>query len=494
MRELRLTLYFVIGLLLGSWGVLAFAETTPVTQVAKYRSLNNNYDTPDLAGQAYCAFKNAPFVSINPQGGTPPSSYGVTCQYSWGPVRDSSVIELKYIYSCPDSSWSFYYGGAGVPQYCTRPDCPPGKEHHPVTGQCVDPCVAPNVRNPSTGVCEPPACPPYGTNFSSGLFHMGTSPSQTFPGYACTPGGCGVIFSGDQPAATAMINGVKHYYARGTFDSAGADSHCTPGADNALPSSGPALNDSGSHAPPCNPGEGVISSGGTVLCVPGGANPDLEKPKVSESKSVETKPDGSQIITTTTQTCTGDGACTTTTTTQITNNSSGQPGHAGTPGTSQKVTDKPSTDQSEFCAKNPTSPLCKGDIATEGTLKKVQDDLSSLANPKYGDDSTLKAAKHSDESNQANLDENEKLRKYGVGEIDPTTSERSAWESALSSGFWTPIPHSNCQPIVSTIGGRRFELDPCPTAAKISSIGSYALWIMFIVGVFVMLTGGKKEV
>ena len=189
MKTIRLFLYFVIGLFLGSWGVLAFAETTPVIKTAKYRTLNVNYDTPDLAGQAYCAFKNASFVSVNPQGGTPPDSYGVTCQYSWGSVRDSSVIDLKYIYSCPDSSWSFYYGGAGVPQYCERPDCPPGKERHPLTGQCVDLCIAPEVRDPETGICAPPKdCIPLAGKSQPGITGLNFSGNGSMPSELCFDG------------------------------------------------------------------------------------------------------------------------------------------------------------------------------------------------------------------------------------------------------------------------------------------------------------------
>jgi len=53
---------------------------------------------------------------------------------------------------------------------------------------------------------------------------------------------------------------------------------------------------------------------------------------------------------------------------------------------------------------------------------------------------------------------------------------------------------SGCSPFnVKITDNRTWELDVCPVAAKVSEFGSYCLWIMLVIGVFVMLTGGKNE-
>lgn len=132
------------------------------------------------------------------------------------------------------------------------------------------------------------------------------------------------------------------------------------------------------------------------------------------------------------------------------------------------------------------------DETGKDTNRKVQNIIDTLGSP-TADDSAITTASHSAQS-QTDLDaKNAQFTDAASGNVDVTSGNKTAWDAAMSSGWFDPITISGCSAFSGTVGGHAFNLDPCPTAAKISEIGAYALWITLLIGGFVMLTGGKVE-
>lgn len=331
----------------------------------------------------------------------------------------------------------------------------------------------------------------YSGKFSGGYPTMYGGPVRSIPASMCD-GTCVInvsVTSYDNSSVACPDPGIGNAIVC-TVSGTRTKSTCSTTINGAVPVD-PTLN---KPAPPCASGQGVMSnSTGKVVCVDGATPGATTPPKVNKSQSTDTKSDGSQIITETTNTCTGEGACSTTTTTTVINNTAGQPGQAGTPGTSTKTTDKPAAEQSTFCAQNPNLQMCKGGMNEEATQKKVLEEIQKLTKPDFSDDSSLQAAKHSDDSQKALEDENKKFNDAAKGAINPASEQQGVWAAAMNSGWFTPIPQTNCTPFSTTFVGKTFTMNHCPIAAQISEIGGYAMWLMLVVGVFVMVTGGNKE-
>lgn len=235
----------------------------------------------------------------------------------------------------------------------------------------------------------------------------------------------------------------------------------------------------------------MTTSAGKVVCVPSGTPGADNPPKVTKQSSTKNFPDGSTQVTTTTQTCTGEGACSSTTT--ITNTgpsgSPGTTGDAGKPGTSTEVKEKQPSETSSFCQQNPGLQLCKGGMNEEVTQKRVADALTVDAKD-YTDITSADTAAAANAAKQAALDATTsaigELSKIGSA-ADPAKAYQDQVTNALTNWF-DPVPITGCQPVGGTIGGRTFSIDICPTAAKISEIGAYCLWIMFAFGTLALVT------
>ena len=121
------------------------------------------------------------------------------------------------------------------------------------------------------------------------------------------------------------------------------------------------------------------------------------------------------------------------------------------------------------------------------TQKKVLEGLETITKPTITNDASITDQKIFTPS-QEQLDQKDAVTALVTGATDSTAGERSAWSSAMSSGWFSPITFVGCTPFTSTFAGKTWVLDHCPIAAKISEIGSYAAWFMLLVGVFVMVT------
>ena len=248
--------------------------------------------------------------------------------------------------------------------------------------------------------------------------------------------------------------------------------------------------------PPCAASEGVMtSSSGTIACVPEGT-PNSNPPIVKKESNTKTNADGSKEITdtiTTRDPSTGVEQKTSTTTTKdASGNTTGVSSSSGTSGaTNGGNAEKPS--DSDFCQKNPNLDICTGKLNKEETQGKVLDELKKLTDPGTTSTDPLKNATHTTESENALKSENDKFTDAAKGSTDVTAANKSSWQAAMESGWFSAVPSSGCSPITGTVGGRTFTIDHCEKASQISQIMSYAMWFMLVVGTFVMFTGGQTR-
>ena len=478
-RFWRNTLAFGLGLILGCFTVLAYADTVPASLVWKYIS------SDDPSGKKYDSAEAA-FVAAFPAEKT----YRVC---SWGSVGPSPSVDAGCTVAYPGSgqayvfSWNGYFWSRRQIQYLQFTDCPSGQNWTLSGTTCTRPdCVSPEVRNTSTGICEAPVCP---TSSTSGWYTV--DKGQNIAGTYCT-GGCEYSLSLDLSAPLYYTSSKKTWLYMTRY---GEGKSCSGGATAPEGVSTPP--NTPEKAAPCAATEGVISnSTGKVSCVPS-ATPGADTAKQTQKTSTEKFSDGSSKITTTTTTCTGEGACSTNITTTTTSNSSGVAGQAGTPGTSTKSTDKAPSETPDFCAQNPTLQICKGVMNEEATQKKIQEAIEKLSKPEVSDDSALSGLTFGKTTGYEDMvKSDETLQKYATGELVPNglATAKNAWESTMASGWFDPIPMTGCTPPTFSVDGRSLDLSKwCTHADTISEIGSYALWFLFATGVFVMMTGGKRE-
>lgn len=356
---------------------------------------------------------------------------------------------------------------------CTRPDCQPGETRDP-NGLCVSPCVTKSQQAPSMHW------------FKSAVGAM------TLEGSTYCDSGCTAAVN-PAPTGTSYNNG-KFKLQR--YEVVYLPIACTEGAalpaeqPNAVPPPEPP------KKPVCLATEGVLTtSSGTVACVPPGVE-SAEVPVVRKDTKTETFPDGStkKIDTVYTR----DPASQVQDTQQIvtvTPATGGQPGAAGTPGVSSSsgTSQPPSGDDkknAKFCEENAQLQICQGDMNKEETQKEVRDYIKSLTDPAGTNFDAITDAKQTADSDSKLQDEIDKFTAAADGSVSPDSASKSAWSSAMSSGWFEPVTRVGCSPYTATISGRTWNFDMCPTAEKISVIAEYAMWFGLVVSVFVMFTGG----
>lgn len=246
--------------------------------------------------------------------------------------------------------------------------------------------------------------------------------------------------------------------------------------------------------PNCSPNEGVLtSSTGQIHCVPEGT-PASKPPIVTKEQQTKTNADGTTTTTETTTTRDSQTGAEEKKSTSTTKDANGNIVTVTSDTTSKGTTtgsnpDKPG--DSDFCQKNPTLDICTGKLNKEETQLKMYDELKKLTNPGDTNTDPLKNATHTTESENQLKTENDKFTDAAKGTTDPTSANKSSWQSAMESGWFTAIPHTGCVPISGTVGGRQFTINHCEKASQISDIMSYALWFMLVIGSFVMFTGGQ---
>lgn len=480
-RSLRNFLFFLIGFSF-MLPMLVFAETQPLETtglVSGFSGTGGKWATTRSAVAQLVASANGQCTGTGYPNSQTASSGTVMCPSTY------------FGYDIAAGNWWAAQGcGAGFAQVgslCQATSCPSGQNWTLNGKTCTRPdCDSGQIRDPSTGLCNAPQCT-LGANAKIGM-DMFETPRPQPSGVTWCIQNCQAYIT------TSWHTPTKNYGYAYVNGAGGSASTCqSSGSNEPVPTSAPPE----PPAPPCASGQGVVTnSSGKVLCVDQNTVPTSEPPKVNKQVDTVTNPDGSQTITNTIQTCTGAGACSTVTNVTITNASNGQPGTAGTPGTTTAVSDKPSSEQSGFCAQNPSLEICKGGMNQEATQAKVLAELEKINKPTVTDDSGISGKTFETTSGRDALtDKDDQLKNYssGVLTVSGVESNKSAWESAMSGGWFDSIPSVGCSPYTATFSGRTWVFDYCEKAALISEIGAYGLWFMLAVGSFVMLTGGKKE-
>lgn len=203
----------------------------------------------------------------------------------------SALVRTAVSTSCPANST-----GDGVTCLCNA-------GYVESSGQCVQ----------NVATCTP------GSSVSSGYFDGGTSLSGGPRAAACT-GGCLVVFDGSFPSGSALVDGVKHYYAKGSYVKTGFQ--CDSGAGVGIDGGDGNMPVSSASVPSdtCAEGQAQGTVNGKTLCVnqeTGNVVPSTSGNQTTSTSSTSTvtNPDGSRTDTTTTTTTAVDGTSTTTTTT-----------------------------------------------------------------------------------------------------------------------------------------------------------------------------------
>lgn len=395
----------------------------------------------------------------------------------WCSVPGVGELFPQGAYVCP-STGGWTLSGSN----CVRPDCPANTTRDETTGQC-------------TSVCETRAqsAPTY-------QWYVSAVGGPSVEGSYCSDG-CTVALN-PAPTGTSYNNGKDKIqrYEQVTLGIA-----CTNGtplpATNAVPENTPKPPEPPKR-PPCDATEGVLTStSGTIACVPPGT-PSAQTPQVRKESKTDRFPDSSTKTTETTYTKDPVSQVQDTyqkiTTTGPPGNPTG-PGQAGPPGVTNSAgsssagTPDNRAPSTGVCKDNPELQICKGGISEEATQKKVLAQLEKMGNPGDTPYDAVTNAKETDTAKQANDTQNTKFSDAAMGVVDPVASQKDLWETAMSSGWFSPIPPSGCTPFSGTVGGRSFTIDHCPTASKVSVILEYAMWFMVVVGVFVMFTGGRAQ-
>lgn len=410
-RGVRLALYFVVGLLLGGWIVVANAETIAATssvETAKQGyGVNPWYATAELGCKAYLS-STYPSYSYDKyvagSNGWQFTCYGLNANGasvglasirlatycpSTPSIYQNGVVSMTCtgtVYTCPSGQGWVLSGST-----CTRDNCPEGQTRQSdgscvpscesgssvLNGQCVsDVCPDGSPRSSGT-TCRGQACiSSNNSEFSSQPSSLGASVKDV-----CGNNGCWTSWwvSDEGSQRRPSLRGAcdpsappedKECAAGMVKQTVGATTKCYP-EEGTCPSKGMCSGkvNNVTVCIACSPGTE------TKTPVPGGTktetvNGDGTKTQISEfgsgsetkTETKTTNPDGSTSTsgvgtgTKKTTTCTGDTCTTKTeTTTTITNPD-------GTTSTSVGVTTETS-DKGTYCEKNPKSQACTGEAS-----------------------------------------------------------------------------------------------------------------------------------
>lgn len=217
-----------------------------------------------------------------------------------------------------------------------------------------------------------------GTLRSSGFFDLGPNAGATPQLLGCQ-GECAVTFDGVSPAGSSLVDGVKHWYAKGSYYNTGKK--CSATQQSALD-----VGQATQTKPPdgCGKGQGMISMNGRTQCVD--QNGDLKSPTPESTPKQETKtekttatnPDGSTTTTEKSTSVDANGNKETTitrTTTRPDGSSSVEVEKVGDkPSSGSPSSENPSEEpQKGECEKNPSAAGCGGQPSPVGSLYDVKD-------------------------------------------------------------------------------------------------------------------------
>lgn len=207
------------------------------------------------------------------------------------------------------------------------------------------------------------ACGATGSVAKSGYFDTGATAGATPRLLACS-GSCGVSYNGDSPQYSALVDGQKHWFAKGSYLYNGTS--CTE-ADAA--SKGIGTPTPTKPADTCGPNQDSGTVNGKPVCVDKTTGGTTDESKSKETEKTETtkttNEDGSTTTTETTTKTNADGTVEKTVTTTTT-----RPDGSSTKDTETTKDEDP---EKSRCEKNPSEAGCGGEAALIGDIYVEKD-------------------------------------------------------------------------------------------------------------------------
>lgn len=361
-RELRLALYFVIGVLLSAVSMFSHAETISASStingvtagyIANVDSVNFWFSTHlEACTKLKQAYPTYPSLEVVTSRNNAYDANGYECVTNGGPY-DGWVIVGARGDSCAGE------GAVVSLTACTIYSCPVGLNWTLSGSTCARPdCEAPQVRDVATGICTAPPCAlAANAQIGTGRYaipHPYVSGGFCLNGCMAYPGGSGTIV-GAYKYQYMFVNGAG-----------GAASSCTAGGStpsvassdpvSSLPLTDPAVQNC------IDSGQGFGQINGVTVC-----SGPVTTTTTQSGTTTATPPAGGGSPSTTNvtnnTTCTAAGSCTTTTTTTTTSGGSG-PGGTGPGSTTTTGETKKEETKAGFCEENPDASMCS-DICEE---------------------------------------------------------------------------------------------------------------------------------
>jgi len=346
-REFRLALYFIVGVLLSAVSMFSYADVIPATQGTEqietwYHVGNQACAQGSLRTTAAAACSSElPWL-----GWIYDSVSGSTCMgHTSGDSTVRVAASVVTQYKCPSEACP-----SNTTHVCTTSvyTCPSGYTGPDASNMCTSGCGAGSHMSPAY-INEPAHCVAdeecvAGQKVSSEFSGTGSSSPATL----CNTSGC-VITTGFCGSGGADGSSGKWWCSGGVMTGA----KCSGSPD--VPAAPPVLPDS-PEGKCISQGQSWGTVNGVTVCVP----PDKIK---DVTKTTETPPAGGSppktVDVTNVTSCTGAGSCTTTTTTTTTSGGSG-PGGTGPGSTTSTETKVTEGSKASMCEATPNSAMCKG--------------------------------------------------------------------------------------------------------------------------------------
>lgn len=513
-RSLRNFLAFAAGFLLAAFALLSHADTIPAT--------------PTGGGKATVSYVGSVSGYSGPVADYSLSTLSSLCTRLGSPITGASGPPV-YQTGAPDvlggvtaNSFCGYWSGTTWTQtqssVTVRPvwTCPSGNPD--ASGNCPSSYTCPSgyTLNGTSCTNSTTPCPSDGTVLSSGYYDYGVDPAASFPAVGCAPNGCNVIFSGTSPAASRLVNGQTHYYAKGEYDygansASGGLPSCTPGTNASPASSAPAL-----PTDSCGPNSASASMNGKTVCyslqnglpVNSDARPNPGSTTTINTTPQTTNPDGSKSITTTktapdgskdvnTTTVNPDGSVKTTDT--VTPGPGGGLGVSGSgsgsgsgSAPSQVGSNQPPSD---YCSSHPTSPICVStpqlptDYGKDATLQQINKTLTDA------DTNANNAASQLQQRVDGMLPGLQPDQ--GSWTVDALgLPSQSTFQQIDTTGLSDLLPSGSdggCVPLQVQMFGRSGNMDFCPIVEAAQPFINWGTMALFLIATWFSVLGIRQE-
>lgn len=382
-KVFRLLLYYCVGLVLGGFVALAGAQTATVG----WGSGTGTDDTVPKPSEEFWQCTRPGVSGWYGSGNSPQAACAVALNYTGGGMvrtyngcgaiqpPNSAGYKTATCYYKEATPEGYYPGGGSVhAEGKLMTGCVPNSSDF--NGACK--CNAGYAPADDRKSCEPNPCKANNVA-SSGYYDVGPNAGASPHVVGCS-GGCEAFFDGESPVGSAVVGGVKHWFAKGTYYQSGRKCSTSQAATKQV---GPAT--ATKPADTCAANQGTASMNGKTICVDQNGDQTNETKPKAETKTEKTttqNPDGSTTTTETTTKTDGNGGVEKTvvrTTTRpdgsvTVEGETTKGGTAGTPTTgTDDGTDDGQDEEKGECEKNPSKAGCGGPAAAVGDLYQAKE-------------------------------------------------------------------------------------------------------------------------